>query len=233
MKFDTPSAENPTDRLRVVGQPVDRIDGPLKTTGRAPYAYEHHDGFTGGFADGLARPAYGHVLGAGIARGRIRSFDAEAARRAPGVLAVISADNAGPLGQGPRNTAKLLGGPRIEHYHQAIALVVAESFEQARAAARLIRVEYAREAGEFDLAKVRDSGRARAAEVPTAARVLWTLLNQPGRVPYGELSSLYADEDLQGAFESLRRIEGVVFLELGITLSVDLRTELGSLEWPT
>ena len=160
MKFDTPSAENPTDRLRVVGQPVDRIDGPLKTTGRAPYAYEHHDGFTGGFADGLARPAYGHVLGAGIARGRIRSFDAEAARRAPGVLAVISADNAGPLGQGPRNTAKRLGGPRIEHYHQAIALVVAESFEQARAAARLIRVEYAREAGEFDLAKVRDSGRA-------------------------------------------------------------------------
>lgn len=80
---------------------------------------------------------------------------------------------------------------------------------------------------------LRDSGRARAAEVPTAARVLWTLLNQPGRVPYGELSSLYADEDLQGAFESLRRIEGVVFLELGITLSVDLRTELGSLEWPT
>ena len=40
------------------------------------------------------------------------------------------------------NTAKLLGGPEIEHYHQAIALVVAETFEQARAAAQLVRVDY-------------------------------------------------------------------------------------------
>ena len=42
------------------------------------------------------------------------------------------------------NTAKLLGGPEIEHYHQAIALVVAETFEQARAAAQLVRVDYVR-----------------------------------------------------------------------------------------
>lgn len=80
---------------------------------------------------------------------------------------------------------------------------------------------------------LRDSGRARASEIPTAARVLWTLLNHPGRVAYGELSSLYADEDLQSAFESLRRIEGVVFLELGVTLSAELRAELGALEYPS
>ena len=42
------------------------------------------------------------------------------------------------------NTAKLLGGPEIEHYHQAIAVVVAETFEQARAAAQLVRVDYVR-----------------------------------------------------------------------------------------
>lgn len=160
MKFDTPSAENPTDRLRVVGQPVDRIDGPLKTTGRAPYAYEHHDGSTGGFADGLARPAYGHVLGAGIARGRIVALDTVAARRAPGVLAVLTAAEVGPLGQGPRNAAKLFGGPQIEHYHQAIALVVATSFEQARAAARLIRVNYERTPGRYDLAAARTAAVA-------------------------------------------------------------------------
>ena len=78
---------------------------------------------------------------------------------------------------------------------------------------------------------LRDSGQARAAEIPTAARVLWTLLNHPGRVAFGELSSLYEDGDLQGAYDSLRRIEGVVFLELGITLSSELRAELSALEY--
>ena len=49
-------------------------------------------------------------------------------------MAVIVAGNAGPLGKGEKNTATLLGGPEIEHYHQTLALVVAETFEQARAA---------------------------------------------------------------------------------------------------
>ena len=40
MKFDTPAGINPIDRLRVVGQPTDRIEGPLKTTGTARYSYE-------------------------------------------------------------------------------------------------------------------------------------------------------------------------------------------------
>ncbi|MFT8265612.1 hypothetical protein, partial [Salmonella enterica] len=43
MKFDTPATKNPIDQLKVVGQPVNRIDGLLKTTGTAPYAYERHD----------------------------------------------------------------------------------------------------------------------------------------------------------------------------------------------
>jgi xanthine dehydrogenase YagR molybdenum-binding subunit len=38
MKFDTPAENNPIDQLKVVGKPVDRIDGPKKTTGTAPYA---------------------------------------------------------------------------------------------------------------------------------------------------------------------------------------------------
>jgi xanthine dehydrogenase YagR molybdenum-binding subunit len=40
MKFDTPATTNPIDQLKVIGKPTDRIDGPLKTTGTAPYAYE-------------------------------------------------------------------------------------------------------------------------------------------------------------------------------------------------
>jgi xanthine dehydrogenase YagR molybdenum-binding subunit len=43
MKFDTPATTNPIDQLKVIGQPVSRIDGPRKTTGTATYAYEWHD----------------------------------------------------------------------------------------------------------------------------------------------------------------------------------------------
>ena len=42
MKFLTPATTNPIDRMRYVGQPTNRIDGKFKTTGTAPYAYEHH-----------------------------------------------------------------------------------------------------------------------------------------------------------------------------------------------
>jgi xanthine dehydrogenase YagR molybdenum-binding subunit len=150
MKFDTPAGTNPIDQLKFVGQSTDRIDGRLKTTGTAPYAYEHHEA--------VKNPAYGYVVGAGIAKGKIASLEVSEARRAPGVLAVVTARNAGKLGKGSRNTAKLLGGPEIQHYHQAIAIVVASTFEQARAAAQLIRIEYVRAAGAYDLARVKDAG---------------------------------------------------------------------------
>ncbi|USI74925.1 aldehyde oxidoreductase molybdenum-binding subunit PaoC [Sphingomonas morindae] len=143
MKFDSPAGPNPIDRQRLIGRPQDRIDGPFKTSGTAPYAYEHN-------AD-IAHAAYGYVVGAAIAKGRIAAMHLEAARAAPGVLAIVTAANAGPLAKGKFNTVKLLGGPVVDHYHQAVALVVADSFEQARAAAGLIRIDYARAPGRFDL----------------------------------------------------------------------------------
>jgi xanthine dehydrogenase YagR molybdenum-binding subunit len=149
MKFDTPASTNPIDQLKVIGQPIDRIDGPRKTTGTAPYAYEWHDV--------APNPAYGYVIGSAIAKGRIASMDLTAARSAPGVLVIVTARSAGPLGRAERNTARLLADPEIQHYHQAIALVVAETFEQARAAAQLVRVDYVRSRGSFDLAAAKDS----------------------------------------------------------------------------
>lgn len=149
MRFDTPATTNPIDKGKVVGRPTDRIDGPLKTTGTAPYAYERHDV--------APHAAYGYIVGAAIGKGRIALLDDSAARRAPGVLAVVTAKNAGELGKGDFNTARLLGGPDIDHYHQAIAIVVAETFEQARAAAQRIRVDYTRGKGRFDLAAAKDS----------------------------------------------------------------------------
>lgn len=149
MKFDTPATTNPIDQLKVIGKPTDRIEGPLKVTGSAPYAYERHDA--------VNNPAYGVVIGAAIAKGRIASMDVEAAKAMPGVLAVVTAKNAGTLGKGNFNTARLLGGPEIQHYHQAVALVVADTFEQATAAAQRVRVEYTRGKGAFHLAALKDS----------------------------------------------------------------------------
>lgn len=144
MKFDKPAGRNPIDQLKVVGKPVDRIDGKLKTTGTAAYAYERHDV--------VPNQAYGYAVGAGIAKGRINRIDVADAKAVPGVIAVVTTLDMPRLPLGRRNIAALFGGPLVQHYHQAIAIVVAETFEQARAAAQLIRVDYTREPGRFDLA---------------------------------------------------------------------------------
>ena len=151
MKFSAPATTNPIDQMRVIGQPVDRLDGRLKTTGRAPYAYERHDV--------AERQAYGWVIGSAIPKGRILSMDLAAAKAAPGVLAIVTAQNAGKLGKGERNAAPLLGGPEVVHYHQAVAVVVAETFEQARHAANLVRVKYQRDKGAFDLSSLKDGAK--------------------------------------------------------------------------
>ncbi|TXN41920.1 xanthine dehydrogenase family protein molybdopterin-binding subunit [Methylobacterium sp. WL30] len=144
MKFDQPAGQNPIDQLKVVGKPTDRIDGKYKTTGTAPYAYERHDV--------VPNQAYGYVLGSSIAKGRIRAIDTAAAKAAPGVMGVVTTLEHPRLERGMMNAAYLFGGDEIQHYHQAVAVVVAETFEQARAAAFLVTVDYAPEAGKFDLA---------------------------------------------------------------------------------
>jgi len=149
MKFTTPATTNPVDRMTVVGKPVDRIDGPLKTSGAATYAYEHYEP--------VPNAAYGYIVGSAIAKGRIESIDLRSAKQAPGVLAIVTAENAGKLDKGMFNTARLLGGPEIEHYHQAIALVVAETFEQARAASHLVKVKYLEEKGQYSLKEAKST----------------------------------------------------------------------------
>jgi xanthine dehydrogenase YagR molybdenum-binding subunit len=155
MKFDTPATTNPIDQLKIIGHSTSRIDGPLKTTGKATYAYEWHDVFS--------TPAFGYIVGSAIAKGRIRSMDISKANAASGVIAIVTADSAGKLGKGKYNTAKLLGGPEIDHYHQAVAVVVADTFEQARSAAELVKVDYEEAKGSFDLA----AGKEAAGTAPS------------------------------------------------------------------
>ncbi len=148
MKFDSPATLNPIDRARIIGQPHDRIDGPAKVSGAAPYAYEHHDV--------VPNPAYGVIVGSAIATGKALSIDTGDALAAPGVLGVVTHENAGPLTKSNKNTAPLLGGPDIAHYDQALALVIAETFEQARDAAKLVRIDYSNAKGNYDLAAQKD-----------------------------------------------------------------------------
>src|SRR3978361_1835401 len=103
MKFDTPATTNPIAQLKLVGKPLDRIDGPLKTTGTAPYAYERHDV--------APNQAYGYVLGSGIAKGRINAVYPGAAPNASGVVAIVTTLDMPRLEKGKMNTASLFGGP--------------------------------------------------------------------------------------------------------------------------
>ena len=145
MEFNEPAGPNLFDQAKIVGQSTPRIDGPLKTTGTAPYALERHDV--------APDQAYGWIVGSAIAKGRIKSINAQEALAAPGVIAIISTlDHAQPLPLGAMNNTPLFGGAQVNHYHQAIACIVAETFEQARAASALLRVDYERSLGTFDLA---------------------------------------------------------------------------------
>ena len=164
MKFETPATTNPIDRLKVVGKALDRIDGRFKTTGTAPYAYERHDV--------AANQAYGFVLGSAIAKGKINVIDLLDAKAAPGVIAIVTTLDMPSLPNGPMNTASLFGGADVQHYHQAVAVVVAETFEQARAAASLIHVDYTTSPGSFDLAAAAGAAplKAEKKDAPTVDR---------------------------------------------------------------
>jgi xanthine dehydrogenase YagR molybdenum-binding subunit len=73
------------------------------------------------------------------------------------VIAVVTYENAGKLDKGEFYIARALAGPQVDHYHQAVAIVVAQTFEQARAGAHLLEVLYVREPGSFELAAQKDS----------------------------------------------------------------------------
>lgn len=136
-----------------IGRPIDRVDGRLKVLGRATYAYEHAVGGT---------PAYGYILGAAIAKGRVVAIDTADAERVPGVLHVMTHRNApAQTAFGPAVTPTVpevftrarpvLATDRVRYYDEPVALVVAETFEAARAAAGLIKVSYEHEAAVFGL----------------------------------------------------------------------------------
>jgi xanthine dehydrogenase YagR molybdenum-binding subunit len=87
MEMNAPAGSNAldVDARGVVGEPLDRVDGRLKVTGGARYAYEVEQGPT---------TAYGYVVEASIGKGQIKSIDTDMAERAPGVILVLTHRNA-------------------------------------------------------------------------------------------------------------------------------------------
>jgi xanthine dehydrogenase YagR molybdenum-binding subunit len=149
MEMNSPVGPNALDAQGVVGKPLDRIDGRLKVTGGARYAYEMQQ-------DAL----YGFVVEASIGKGTIRSIDTSAAEKAPGVALILTHRNAPEQGSGNHREAHpVLTGPEVTHYGQPVAFVVAESFEQARAAAYLVNVKYDRDSGKYALGSNLNSAR--------------------------------------------------------------------------
>ena len=162
MEMNSPVGSNALDAQGgVVGKPLDRVDGRLKVTGGARYAYEIQQG------NGTL---YGFVVEASIGKGKIKSIDTRAAEKAPGVALVLTHHNAPEQGTGHHRQAHpVLTGPEVTGYGQPVAFVIAESFEQARAAAYLVDVKYDRSSGKYVLRNSLDQARVPRPEDAPAA----------------------------------------------------------------
>ena len=155
--------------MSVIGQGMDRLDGRLKVTGQATYSAEHN----------IPRLAYGMMVLSTIPKGRIAAIDVASVKRMPGVMLVMTHQNALRLpkqkeegkteGSGggkeqskpdqkkqpPNPKLSLLQDDRVQYNAQPIAVVVADTFEHARDAARRLNVRYAAESAQLDFRKAK------------------------------------------------------------------------------
>lgn len=134
---------------QIVGQPVDRVDGRLKVIGRATYTYEHQ----------VPNAAYAVLVTSTIARGTIASIDSKTAERSKGVLLVLSHLNSikldqlrqQPKSQSTSRVVQVLQDNAVRYANQPVAVVIAETFEDAVEAAHLVQVRYTPERHNVDL----------------------------------------------------------------------------------
>ncbi|MDT0676604.1 xanthine dehydrogenase family protein molybdopterin-binding subunit [Autumnicola musiva] len=123
-----------------VGEAINRIDGRLKVTGMAKYASEFP----------VENKLYAQGINSTIAKGEIISVDTAEAEKLDGVLAVITYKNAEKLNTfdeempqlSTTTIAPVLQSPKVNYYGEFVGVVVAETFEQAQYAARLVKFEY-------------------------------------------------------------------------------------------
>jgi xanthine dehydrogenase YagR molybdenum-binding subunit len=151
---------------KYIGKEMSRVDGVAKVTGKAKYAAEFK----------VPNLAYGFIVLGDVAKGTIKAIDTTEATRSPGVIRVFTHLNAPKLGpkasteeapprgnQEERDKSfRALQSDKIYFNMQPVALVVAETYEQARYAARLVKVSYNAEKHVTDTEAVRASARVPA-----------------------------------------------------------------------
>lgn len=168
----------------LIGQSINRLEGELKVTGQARYSAEYF----------VPEMLYGYVVNSSITKGTIKHIDTSAAEASPGVTKIFTHLNRPKLAwfdlqysdmdAPPGTPFKPLDNNKILYNGQPIALIVAESFESARHASRLLQIEY--EETDFytcifdQLEKARDPKKGMA-----------TLLKPPPGKPQGDFESAY------------------------------------------
>jgi len=129
---------NYVDPGKVIGSPLNRVDGPKKVTGTALYTSDHH-------FDGML---YAVPVRATIASGTIKKLDTAAAEKMPGVRLVLHSGNIGKLNRPTARNILIdekrppLADNEVRYYGQYVAAVIADTFEQATAAADAVKVAY-------------------------------------------------------------------------------------------
>ena len=129
---------NYVDPGKVIGSPLNRVDGPKKVTGTAIYTSDHH-------FDGML---YAVPVRATVAAGMIKTLDTTAAEKMPGVRLVLHSGNIGKLNRPTAKNGMIderrppLADNEVRYYGQYVAAVIADTFEQATAAADTIKVTY-------------------------------------------------------------------------------------------
>jgi len=144
--------------MNMIGQPFDRTDGLLKVTGEARYAAEFPE----------ARLAHAVLVTSTIARGTIASIDMSRAQAMPGVLLVMTHENAPRLPNGGKAQLAPPAGRRLSllqdnevHYsNEPVAVVVADTLEHATDAARQLRITYRAAAATLDFAQAKANAHA-------------------------------------------------------------------------
>jgi xanthine dehydrogenase YagR molybdenum-binding subunit len=121
-----------TTFTEAVGAAMTRVEGREKVTGRAQYAFEHH----------LEGMAYAWIVQATVAKGAVRSVDADAALAVPGALAVLWHENAPRVASDDERELAVLQTPEVAYRGQIVAVAIADSLEAAREAADAVSVDY-------------------------------------------------------------------------------------------
>src|ERR1700722_17181568 len=173
--------------MEIIGAPVDRVDGRLKVTGTALYSGDVE----------LSRMAHAVLVLSTVASGRIAAMDTEHAVRMPGVLAILTHLNAWKLPDGGRagvnppagRVLTLLQDDKVHFDRQPIAVVVAESLDQAAAGGRQVGVRYSPESATLSFLEAKSDAHApeKVNQEPAAS--------ERGRIPVeavARVESVYA-----------------------------------------